>query len=70
MIELAKTADFGYPVCIAETAHNKHILIEGDSGSGKTTAIRQILKNLCMEGNRVLALNVNGSFGDVTDKSG
>ena len=70
MTELAKTADSGYPVCIAETAHNQHILIEGDSGSGKTTAIRQIVKNLCMEGNRVLALNVNGSFGDVTDKSG
>ena len=69
MTELAKTADSGYPVCIAETAHNQHILIEGDSGSGKTTAIRQIVKNLCMEGNRVLALNVNGSFGETSDKS-
>ena len=68
MITLGKVFGCDCPVCIAETAHNQHILIEGDSGSGKTTAIRQISKNLCREGNRVLALNVNGSFGDVTDK--
>lgn len=70
MIKLGKVIGCDCPVCIAETAHNQHILIEGDSGSGKTTAIRQISKNLCMEGNRVLALNVNGSWGDVTDKDG
>ena len=70
MIKLGKVIGCDCPVFIAETAHNQHILIEGDSGSGKTTAIRQISKNLCMEGSRVLALNVNGSFGDITDKDG
>lgn len=70
MIELAKTADSGYPVCIADTAHNQHILAEGGSGSGKTTALRQIAENICKEGKRALVLNINGSFGESSDENG
>lgn len=70
MIELAKTEDSEYPVCIADTAHNQHILIEGGSGEGKSTAVKQIAENICRTGNRVLVLNVNGSFGETSDENG
>lgn len=70
MIELAKTEDSEAPVCIADTAHNQHILIEGGSGEGKSTAVKQIAENICRTGNRVLVLNVNGSFGETSDENG
>ena len=58
-IELGKVKVHGLaqPVKIAKNAVNKHILVTGMSGSGKTVALQQIEKNAIESGACVVVLN-------------
>lgn len=42
-------------------AINQHVLLTGQSGSGKTVALRDIEQGIAEQGGRILALNFNGT---------
>ena len=50
----------GAPVCIGRNAPNKHILMTGISGSGKSRRMAEIEKNIVKEGGTVIAFDING----------
>lgn len=65
MTKLGQIVDLDYPIFISDSASNQSILLEGESGNGKSTAMACIAKGICKAGNRVLAFNVNGALEKV-----
>lgn len=51
----------GAPVCIGKNAPNKHIVMTGISGSGKSRRMAEIEKNIIKGGGTIIAFDVNGT---------
>lgn len=50
-----------HSLCVAPDSNNYHILGLGQTGTGKTTALRTVSRNIAMDGGRVLMLSFNGT---------
>ena len=61
MIKVGKIVGTSHSLCIATDSNNYHILPLGQTGTGKTTALRAISRNIAMDGGRVLMLSFNGT---------
>ena len=61
MIKIGKTTGGPHSLHIAGDSNNNHILILGQTGTGKTTALREISYGIAMDGGRVLMLSFNGT---------
>ncbi|MDE6214805.1 MAG: DUF853 family protein [Lachnospiraceae bacterium] len=65
MIEIGKVEGSDCPLIVSDAASNRHILITGGSGTGKSTALKQMEIQMSREGKRIIVLNVNGTHEDV-----
>lgn len=61
MIKIGKTTGDPHLLHIAGDSNNNHILLLGQTGTGKTTALREISHGIAMDGGRVLMLSFNGT---------
>lgn len=50
----------GRPICVDESSPNQHVLIEGMSGTGKSTCMYSLQKEAINRGGTVIALDING----------
>lgn len=55
---------------ISASALNKHILITGQSGSGKTFALKRLERNFASSGASVIILNFNATHTDILTENG
>lgn len=61
MIKVGKVVGTSHSLCIATDSNNCHILPLGQTGTGKTTALRAISRSIASDGGRVLMLSFNGT---------
>ncbi len=55
---------------LSASALNQHVLITGQSGSGKTFALKQIERNLALAGASVIILNSSNTHTDIMTENG
>lgn len=65
MINFENIIDPAYSLSIPDSVCNMHLLLTGQSGSGKSTAEKDIEIAMSAEGKHVLVLDVGGSHEDV-----
>lgn len=61
MIKVGKVVGTSHSLCIATDSNNCHILPLGQTGTGKTTALRAISRSIASDGGRVLMMSFNGT---------